>query len=86
MLTCYCCECIVGAQLYTTAPYKQGLRANIVALAVSLAAVISNVAYIHFQNWKRKTFLEEKRHLLNEDDHHFRDLTDKQNPFVFNVL
>nr|RBQ97493.1 hypothetical protein FVER53263_20323 [Fusarium verticillioides] len=76
---------IVGAQLYTTPPYKQGLRANIVALAVSLAAVISSVAYIHFENRKRKAFLEENRNLLNEYDYCFRDFTDKRNPFVFNV-
>ncbi|KAF5564677.1 major facilitator superfamily domain-containing protein, partial [Fusarium pseudoanthophilum] len=59
MFTCYCCGCIVGPQLYTTPPYKQGLRANIVALAVSLAAGISNIAYIYYKNRKRKAFLKE---------------------------
>ncbi|KAF5568407.1 family hydrolase [Fusarium phyllophilum] len=86
MITCYCCGCIVGPQLYTTPPYKQGLRANIVALAVSLFAGVSNIAYMHYENRKRKAFLEANRHLLNEDHYHFRDLTDKQNPFILNVL
>ncbi|KAH7255090.1 allantoate permease [Fusarium redolens] len=86
MFTCYCCGCIVGPQLYTTPPYRQGLRANIVSLAVSLFAGISNIAYMHYENRKRRAFLEEHRHLLNEDDYYFRDLTDKQNPFILNVL
>ncbi|KAM0234094.1 hypothetical protein ACHAP5_010154 [Fusarium lateritium] len=86
MFTCYCCGCIIGPQLYTTPPYKQGLRANIVALAVSWIAGASNIAYMHYENRKRKAFLEENRHLLDENDYHFRDLTDKQNPFILNVL
>jgi ACS family allantoate permease-like MFS transporter len=41
---------------------------------------------MHYENRKRRAFLEEHRHLLNEDDYYFRDLTDKQNPFILNVL
>ncbi|SCV36173.1 related to DAL5-allantoate and ureidosuccinate permease [Fusarium fujikuroi] len=86
MFTCYCCGCIIGPQLYTTPPYRQGLRANIVALAISFFAGAFNIAYMHYENRKRKAFLEENRHLFNEDEYHFRDFTDKQNPFILNVL
>ncbi|CZR42685.1 uncharacterized protein FPRO_09988 [Fusarium proliferatum ET1] len=86
MFTCYCCGCIIGPQLYTTPPYRQGLRANIVAFAISFFAGACNIAYMHYENRKRKAFLEENRHLFNEDEYHFRDFTDKQNPFILNVL
>ncbi|KAF5639359.1 major facilitator superfamily domain protein [Fusarium sp. NRRL 52700] len=83
IFTCYCCGCIIGPQLCTTPPYKQGIRTNIVALVVSWFV---GVVYIHFENRKRKAFLDENIHLLNEDNYHFRDLADKQNHFILNVL
>ncbi|EGY21681.1 hypothetical protein VD0002_g8984 [Verticillium dahliae] len=86
MFVTYSVGCIVGPQLYTSPPYRQGLRANIVALVVAMSCNFANLLYMAWENRKRKQFLEANRHLLNEDDYTFRDLTDKQNPFVVNAL
>lgn len=77
---------IVGPQLYTVAPYKQGLRGNVVALALVVALGLIQIAYLTWENKKRRAYLEAHRHELNEVDFQFRDLTDKQNPFCFNVI
>ncbi|KAH7093762.1 allantoate permease [Paraphoma chrysanthemicola] len=86
MFVTYSAGCIVGPQLYTTPPYRQGLRANIVVLVVAMVTSLANLAYMIWENRKRRQFLEANRHLLKEEDYAFRDLTDKQNPFVFNIL
>lgn len=77
---------IVGPQLYTTAPYRQGLRANIVALSLVVVLGLLQICYLSWENKKRRAYLEAHRHDLNEVDFQFRDLTDKQNPFCFNVM
>ncbi|KAF2848030.1 allantoate permease [Plenodomus tracheiphilus IPT5] len=86
MFVTYSVGCIIGPQLYTTTPYRQGLRANIVALVVILACNLGNLTYMVWENRKRRQFLEANRHLLKEEDYAFRDLTDKQNPFVLNLI
>ncbi|KAH6989903.1 allantoate permease [Ilyonectria destructans] len=82
----YSVGCIIGPQLYTTPPYRQGLRANVVALCVTTVTSVSSLLYFIWENRKRRRFLEENRHQLDEQDYTFRDLTDKQNPFTFNAI
>ncbi|KAH9211772.1 allantoate permease [Leptodontidium sp. 2 PMI_412] len=83
---CYSVGNIVGPQLYTTAPYRQGLRANIVALSLVVVLGLLQIFYLSWENKKRRAYLEAHRHELNEVDFQFRDLTDKQNPFCFNAM
>ncbi|CZR53479.1 related to permease of the major facilitator superfamily [Phialocephala subalpina] len=77
---------IVGPQLYTTSPYKEGLRSNVVALAITVFIASLNIAYMAWENKKRRAYLEANKGHLKESDFAFRDLTDKQNPFCFNQL
>ncbi|KAH6670304.1 allantoate permease [Plectosphaerella plurivora] len=86
IFVCHSTGSLVGPQLYTTPPYRQGLQANIVAVAVTVLCGILLLLYLIWENKKRREFLEANRHLLNEEDYKFRDLTDKQNPFCFNKL
>ena len=76
---------IVGPQLYTTPPYRQGLRSNVVALVFGLSTNIVLLIYMIYENRKRQRYLAENPH-LKTSDFAFRDLTDKQNPFCINIL
>ncbi|KAH7149171.1 allantoate permease [Dactylonectria estremocensis] len=77
---------IIGPQLYTTPPYSQGLRANVVALAICAATNIASMFYLRWENAKRHKYLDAHRDQLDELDFAFHDYSDKKNPFCFNVL
>jgi hypothetical protein len=76
---------IVGPQLYTSAPYVQGRRANVVAMVICLTLGILQLIYLIYENRKRRRFLELHPE-LQESDFLFRDLTDKENPFCTNKI
>lgn len=76
---------IIGPQLYTKSPYLEGRRANVVAIVVAVASSFLNIAYMVWENHKRRRYLAANPQ-LREEDFSFRDLTDKQNPFCFNAL
>jgi MFS transporter, ACS family, DAL5 transporter family protein len=63
-----------------------GLRANVVVVAFGTGSGVLHLAYLIWENRKRRQFLEANRHLINEADYKFRDLTDKENPFCFTKL
>ncbi|KAL2839032.1 major facilitator superfamily domain-containing protein [Aspergillus pseudodeflectus] len=81
----YATGSIVGPQLYTSAPYVQGRRANVVAMVICLALGILQLIYLIYENRKRRRFLELHPE-LQESDFLFRDLTDKENPFCTNKI
>ncbi|KIW16529.1 hypothetical protein PV08_06584 [Exophiala spinifera] len=83
---CYSVGNIVGPQLYTSAPYRQGLRANVVTLVVVLVTNSLNIVYMIYENRQRRKYLDANKDHLREEDYAFRDYTDKQNPFCFNIL
>ncbi|KAF9767953.1 hypothetical protein IL306_014805 [Fusarium sp. DS 682] len=83
---CYSVGNIVGPQLYTEPPYRMGLRSNVVCLSICGLINILSIWYLRWENSKRRKYLEAHRDELDENDYAFRDLSDKQNPFCFNVL
>lgn len=80
------CIDIVGPQLYSTPPYRQGLRSNIVALSIGALCNIALIFYMRWENGKRRRYLDAHRHELDENNFAFHDYSDKKNPFCFNVL
>lgn len=76
---------IVGPQLYKTAPYSEGLRANVVTLAVVTCTQLLTFGYMLYENRKKRAYLEAHPE-LNIADYVYHDHTDRQNPFAFNVL
>ncbi|KIX93455.1 uncharacterized protein Z520_10875 [Fonsecaea multimorphosa CBS 102226] len=76
---------ITAPQFYTESPYFEGRRANVVALVVVVVINILILFYYIWENRQRRKYLEANRDALDEKDFAFRDLTDKENPFCFNV-
>ncbi|KAL6229160.1 major facilitator superfamily domain-containing protein [Aspergillus navahoensis] len=81
----YAAGSIVGPQLYNSPPYRQGLRANFVALSILLLLNMASFFYLCFENRRRQQYREAHPE-LQMSEYLFRDLTDKQNPFCVNKI
>ncbi|KAH7148418.1 major facilitator superfamily domain-containing protein [Dactylonectria macrodidyma] len=57
-VVCYSVGNTVGPQLYAAPPYRQGLRANVVALAIRAATKIASMIYVRWENANRLRYLD----------------------------